>query len=236
MAIPRHAWTSSSAAAPWFGDTRRRPAAAKVGHRVLTTKGRMAAKERKRPWYLVLALLGALTLGTCGASVGWGRVLLYREAVDATTEGIGIADEAQRQLVVARAQEWITTLDDAKARGWPLAIASLLLGTAILVFGVRTLGGSGGVRTALVQLVIAQAGVNAADYYLMRESWDAQQRFFNAKHAAWAHVEVDAEEARRGLRVAMMLSTFGSALVVFGLTRPRSRQFLDAVPGAVEER
>ena len=189
----------------------------------------MAAKERKRPWYLVLALLGALTLGTLGASVGWSRVLLYRDAIDVSVEGIGIADEAQRKLVVQRAQECIAALDAAKSRGWPLAVASLLLGSAILVFGVRTLGGSSGARTALVQLVIAQATVNAADYYLMRGAWNAQQRLYEAKQAATTHVEVNSF-------AATALSTLASALVVFGLTRPRSRRSLDAVAGPVEGR
>ena len=32
----------------------------------------MVSAERKRPWYLVLALLGALALGTAGAFQGWG--------------------------------------------------------------------------------------------------------------------------------------------------------------------
>jgi hypothetical protein len=196
----------------------------------------MAAADRKRPWYLVLALLGALTLGTLGASTGWGRMLLYRDAVDATAEGAGIADEQERLGVVARAQTWLDALDAAKARGWPLAVASLVLGSAVLVFGVRTLGGSSGARTALVQLVIAQAGVNAADYYLMRDAWDAQQRFYSAKQAALTHVHVDPEAARRALRIAMAVSGLGSALVVFGLTRRRTRQFLDAATETVEER
>jgi hypothetical protein len=189
----------------------------------------MAAKERKRPWYLVLALLGALTLGTFGASVGWSRVLLYRDAIDVSAEGLGIADEAQRKLVVRRVQECLEALDAAKSRGWPLAVASLLLGTAILVFGVRTLGGSSSARTALVQLVIAQASVNAADYTLMHGAWNAQQRLSEAKQAATAHIEMNA-------LAATAFSTFASALIVFGLTRQRSRQFLDAVTGPVEER
>jgi hypothetical protein len=194
----------------------------------------MAAKQRQRPWYLVLALLGALTLGMFGASLGWSRALVYHEPVDVSVEGVGITDEAQRQLVVERAQEWIAALDAARARGWPLAIASLLLGSAILVFGVRTFAGSSTARAVLVQLVIAQATINAADCYLMRDSWDAWQRFYSVKQAM-THVE-DAEAARRGLATFMGLSILGSALVVLGLTRRRSRQFLDAVDGAVEER
>jgi hypothetical protein len=193
----------------------------------------MAAMQRKRPWYLVLALLGALTLGMFGASLGWGRALVYHEPVDASVEGIGITNEAQRQLVVERAQEWIASLDAAKARGWPLSIASLLLGSAILVFGVRTFAGSSTARAALVQLVIAQASVNAADSYLMRDSWFAWQRFYSVKQAM---PHVDEATARREVPTAMGLSMFASALVVFGLTRRRSRQFLDAVDGAVEER
>jgi hypothetical protein len=192
----------------------------------------MAAAERKRPWYLALALLGALTLGTLGASTGWGRMLLYHGAVDATMEGAGIADEATRQEVVARAQDWLDALDAAKARGWPLAVASLVIGSAVLFFGVRTLGGSSGARTALVQLVIAQAGVNAADYYFMRAYWDAWHRFHVVNQAALAHPDTTLSQPRFGVA----LSGLVSALVVFGLTRRRTRQFLDSAAETAEER
>ncbi|MGD0677104.1 MAG: hypothetical protein ABSC94_16945 [Polyangiaceae bacterium] len=197
----------------------------------------MAAAERKRPWYLVLALLAALGLGAMGASSGWSMFVLYREPIDVSAEGDGIADQAERDAVLARSSAWLKSLDDAKARGWPLGVATLLLGGAVFVFAMRTLGGSNGARAALVQVVIAQAGVNVANYFLMRDVTDAYVRFFEAKQAAITHERaVDPDVIRRAIPIWVALQTIGSALVVFGVTRRRSRQFLDGLTKAVEGR
>src|SRR5579863_1558979 len=129
----------------------------------------MAASERKRPWYLVLALLGALASGAVGARAGCNTVTLYRESVDLTLAGEGIADEADRAAVVARGEAYVRAFDAAKARGWPLGVATLLLGGATLFFAMRTMAGSGGARAALVQLVVAQAAVNMASHWLLQD-------------------------------------------------------------------
>ena len=129
--------------------------------------------ERKRPWYLVLALLGALALGMTGACNGWAAVTLYREPVDVSLSGQGISDPADRAAVEARVDSYVRTLDGAKTRGWPIAVAGLLLGGAMVVFSMRALGGSRGARAVLVQLAVAQAGLNAASYWLLRDVMDA---------------------------------------------------------------
>src|SRR5580693_2418633 len=97
----------------------------------------MVSAERKRPWYLVLALLGALALGTAGAFQGWGTFISYRDPIDPSMVGSGIPDEAERLAVIARFQAYVQTLDAAKSRAWPLGVAALLLGAAIFVFAVR---------------------------------------------------------------------------------------------------
>src|SRR5258708_34261957 len=128
----------------------------------------MPVAERKRPWYLVLALLGALALGTTGACSGWTTVAVYREPIDPTFASEGISDEADRVAVVTRVQTYLQTLDAAKRRGWPIGVATLLLGSAVFVFAMRALGGNGGARAALIQGVLAQAGVSAAAFWLIR--------------------------------------------------------------------
>src|SRR5258708_28829098 len=97
----------------------------------------MAASERKRPWYLVLSLLAALVFGGNGARSGWATVMLYREPLDPSMAVQGIADEADRAAVVARADAYVHTLDAAKSRGWPLGVGTLLLGVATLFFAMR---------------------------------------------------------------------------------------------------
>jgi hypothetical protein len=205
----------------------------------------MAATKRKRPWYLVLALVGAVTLGSTGACGGWSMVTLYREPIDPSVVGQRITDEADRAAVVARFQAYLQALDAAKSRGWPLAVASLLLGGAILIAAVRILGGRGAARKALIQLVIAQAGTSALSYWLMRDVFDADLRFVEANQSADIHERITDrpradEMARKGsnvLRAATPidfgLRTVGSALIVFALTRRRARELLDPANEAV---
>jgi hypothetical protein len=208
----------------------------------------MAAAARKRPFYLVLALLGALALGANGACTGWATVTLYREPIDPTLAGEGIADEGDRLAVVARFEAYLRALDAARPRGWPLGIATLILGSAILVFATRALGGSSRARAVLVQLVVAQAGVHAAAYWLMRDVLDAELHVHEANQAAENHERFperaradDITRATAGILRAMnplglALRTIGSALVVIALTRRRSREFFDEASEAVEER
>jgi hypothetical protein len=211
----------------------------------------MPAQERKRPWYLVVALSVALALGMMGGYSGCATFTLYRAPEVAAATRIAqtrdIADEADRAAVQARFDAYIEALDAAKARGWPLAVATLLLGSAIVFFGMRTIGGSGGGRVALVQLVFVQAGLTVASAWLMRDVDQAQLRFNDAKVSADARATYDRREADQYMRVVerashafipveIVLRTLGSMFVIIALTRRRSREFFDAAAAAVEER
>jgi hypothetical protein len=205
----------------------------------------MAATKHKRPWYLVLALVGAVTLGSAGACDGWSTVTLYRDPIDPSVVGQRVADEADRAVVVARFQAYLQALDGAKTRGWPLAVASLLLGGAILFSAVRTLRGNGSARRLLVQLVIAQAAASALSYWLMRDVFEVYLRFVDASQSAEIHERIADrsradETARTGssaLRVAtpiaFALRTVASALIILALTRRRSRELLDSANEAM---
>jgi len=207
----------------------------------------MAAATRKRPFYLVLALLGALALGASGACSGWATVILYREPLDPTLAGEGVQDEADRLAVVARFEAYLHALDAARPRGWPLGIAALILGSAIVVFATRALGGAAGARAALVQLVVAQAGTNALAYALLPDVLDAELHLREATQAAKYHERYpdrtrpdDVTRATAGMLRAMnplglALGSLGSALVVIALTRRRSREFFDGSGEAVQE-
>ncbi len=210
----------------------------------------MVSAERKRPWYLVLALLGALALGTAGAFQGWGTFVSYHDSIDPTIIGGGIADEADRLAVIARFGSYLQVLDMAKPRAWPLGVATLVLGTAIFVFAMRALGGSGTARAVLVQLIVAQAGVNAASYWLLRDVFEAELRLRGAQDAAASHeshenvperdqaeiLRAAAKMRRAGYPIALALDTLGSALIVVALTRRRARAFFDPAGEALRER
>jgi hypothetical protein len=207
----------------------------------------MVSAERKRPWYLVLALLGALALGTAGAFQGWGTFVSYHDPIDPTVVGSGIGDEADRVAVIARFESYLKVLDVAKSRAWPLGVATLVLGTAIFVFGMRALGGSATARAALVQLVVAQAVANAASYWLLRDVFEAELSMREAQDAAASHDNVPerdqaevlraaAKMRRAGYPIALALDTLGSALIIVALTRRRSRAFFDPASPALGER
>lgn len=196
----------------------------------------MPTSERKRPWYLVLALLAALAFGANGAKNGWDTVSLYRDSIDPSLAGQGIREEADRAAVVARLQAYVNALDAGKSRGWPLAVATLLLGVSTLFFAMRAMGGSGGARTVLVQLVIAQAGLNAAQYWLMRDAEDAKLRFSEALIASQGRDHVPDDVMRAMTIGALAFHAIGSALVVVGLTRRRSRDFFESTTAVVGER
>jgi hypothetical protein len=208
----------------------------------------MTAAERKRPFYLVLALLGALALGVHGASGGWERVRQYRETVEVTQIARGIADEGDRAAFVSRFQAFVAVLDSVKNRGWPIAVGSLILGTAVMVFAMRALGGNRGARAVLMQLVVAQAGLDAANHWLLRDLLKAElaldrAAFFAQSHEAFSDrrraedvASAHALWSRVAVPVFFGLRMLGSALIVVALVQRRSRDLLDASTAPIEER
>jgi hypothetical protein len=202
----------------------------------------MPPAERKRPFYVVLALLAALILGTTGAKSGWTTVMLYREPIDPSTAGRDITDEADRAAVIARFEAYLRVLDGARSRGWPIGVGFLVLGTSVLAAAVRTLGGSRGARPILLQLLLAQAGLGAASYWLLGDVAEAELRWGEALQAAEVHenfpqqqheyadevLRIDGKLLRVRPRVELGLGTLCSALIILALTRRRARDFFDA--------
>jgi hypothetical protein len=118
----------------------------------------------------------------------------------------------------------------------------------MVMFAMRAISGSRGARSALVQLVVAQAGLNAASYWLLRDVMNADTRCQEARQVAYAHDHIpDRTQADDALRstlamvrarnpIGLVLNALGSALIVVALTRRRSRDFFDAAAAAIEER
>jgi hypothetical protein len=210
----------------------------------------MPAQERKRPWYLVLALPAALALGMMGACNGWQTVTYYRVTIEPASIAAGIPDEEDRAAVESRYEGYVQALDAAKVRGWPLAVGTFLLGSALVFFAMRAMGGSRSARVALVQLALAQAGLTGVSYWLMRDVDSAELRWQEAlafsarghdgilpKPPADDYTVAFADKVAHALNpVRLALKTLGSALVVIALTRRGSRDFFDAAGAAIEER
>jgi hypothetical protein len=201
----------------------------------------MAVAERRKPWYLIAALLGALLFGVGGACNGYQTVAIYRgEAIDPSAFVQGITDDVDRAAVSAQFEHLFGAMDAARDRGWPLGIAALLVGSAVILYAMRAMSGRGGARAGLVQLIIVQAGLNVASYWLLRDVTATEEKLEAANIVAKMHEQVPErsradEMARVQVRlrhlmppVFLALRILGSALIVFALTRPRSREFFEA--------
>jgi hypothetical protein len=206
----------------------------------------MAAQGQKRPWYLVLTLTGALALGMLGACNGWATMAYYRVPIDPAAETRGIVDEEDRAAVETRVVAYARALEAARSRGWPLSVATMLIGSGIIFFAMRAIGATRGVRVALVQLVFAQAGLTLASFWLMRDVDNAELRWHAYQVAVRrdeAHQKHEAAEVTRLTErmahamgpIVLAVRTFGSVLVLVALTRRRSRDFFDAAAPAVRD-
>ncbi len=205
----------------------------------------MATTEHKRPFYLVLALLGALALGIHGASGGWALMTLYRESIDPTAAGQGITDESDRALAVSRFDAFLVVHDRERSIAWPKGVAGMVVGVAVTLFAMRALGRRRGARALLVQLVVAQAGLDVASHWLLRDVEQAEVAAglaIDVGHARDAFPDPLRAEQSAGALARLVIPAFvglrilGCAFVVIALTRRRSRDFFDALAAAVEER
>ncbi len=169
-------------------------------------------------------------------------VEMYREPVDPAQAGAGVTDEADRAAVIARFEAYLKVLDAARSRGWPIAVAMLVIGTGVLVSAVRTLGGNRGSRPILLQLVVVRAALGAASYWLMVDVDAAELRLREARQAAEVHQSFPQEQQQEYAaellrksgwllriqpRLQLAIGTLASGLIVIALTRRRARDFFD---------
>jgi hypothetical protein len=202
--------------------------------------------QPKRPWYLVAALLAALTFGVGGGCEGYTNVELLRNAV---TDPPPHGTDADRESVESARERLHTAMDEDKSRVFPVSIAMLLLGVTTMLFALRAMAGRAGAREVLIQLVIAQAGLNLAAYPLLSSTRNARLDLEDAHAIGDAHEAMpDAPpEAERFMRLeivvlrwraplSLALHTLGAAFIVIALTRQRSRQFFEAASNpAIEQ-
>jgi len=208
---------------------------------------RMTAAPRKRPFYLVVALLGAVVFGAYGALQGWSAFLQYRGAIDPALASQEIPNPDDRAAFVARLEACQAALDAVKTWGWPLAVAAIVLGSAMFVFAMRGLAGSSSARAILLQLVVVQAGVNVVEHRLLRGVFEADVNLWETAETTyirenvpeWTHPEARTHAwgvtARSAYPFSLAAQTFGSALIVVALTRRRTREFFDASGQALGE-
>jgi hypothetical protein len=206
-----------------------------------------AEPRARRPRYLVVALIVALVFGAGCWTEGCGRLAFYRGEPDHRVNMISaINDDADRAQVEALYQRFVDVSDATRGRGIPMAAATFVLGAALLALAGRGLGGKSN-RSALMQVVAAQAVVVVASHFVTRDMWRAesdwqhemmlvQQRERLPPDQYAASVPVLNAVRRWAPPTWLVFRSVASVLIVVALSRPRAREFFEAAARPVSER
>ena len=201
----------------------------------------------KRPRYLLFALIGALVFGAGCWMDGCGRLAFYRGEQDQSLAlNASIKADTDRNRAEALYHRFTEVADAARKRAIPLAAATFVLGAALLALGSRALAGKTNTRGALVQVVIAQAAVVGLAYYLTADirnaelDWEMERTLIHQRETLppdqYDQVVPMMQSMRHyGVPGWLVVRTLASALIVFALTRPRSREFFEAAGKPVSE-
>jgi hypothetical protein len=195
----------------------------------------------KKPWYLVLALFFALVAGSSSACEGYNVVAFYHgDTVDPAESPL--VEEGRtpgdRALLQERLSDKFAAMSKARGRLFPLGVAALLVGIAMVLVALRAMAGRTGAHKLLVQLVVVEAALRIGTYALESDVRAYDRALGAAMFDVKLRQSVPEDEAARlapfgaaTLRVFepihLVLGTLGSALVVFALTRRRSRAFFE---------
>jgi hypothetical protein len=203
--------------------------------------------RNKRPRYLAVALIVALVFGAGCWTEGCSRLAFYRgqpdqsQALNAT-----IKSDTDRARAEALYQRYTEVADAARARAFPMSAAIFVLGAALLALAARGLTGKTNPRSALVQVVTAQAVVVAVAYFVMKDvrnaelDWEMERTLIHQKETSppdqYEQIVPMMHAIRRwGVPGWLVVRTLASGLIVLALTRPRSREFFEAAGKTVPE-
>ena len=198
---------------------------------------------KKRPWYLVVALIGAWVFGASGMTDGCSTIAFYKsDTIDTASAADAISDDADRAAVKAITEHYFAAVDAAKTRVYPLGVAALLLGATMWGFAAGAMAGRPGARKALLQVLCVQTALVAVGYFLTPDvraaALDAEAKLRALggppKDAGLLHVLGMARSALRNPAVILGLRITSNMLIVVALTRARTRMFFEATPTAAE--
>jgi hypothetical protein len=201
----------------------------------------------KRPRYLVLALIVAMVFGAGCWTEGCARLAFYRGERDLSQAlHAGIKSDTDRARAEGLFKRFTDISDDARGRAIPMAAATFVLGAALLALAARGLAGKTNTRSALVQVVTAQALLAILAFYLTRDirnaelDWDLERRLIEQHETLPADQYDRVAPMMRGMRPyllsgGLIFRSIASALIVLALTRPRSREFFEAAGKTVPE-
>ena len=196
----------------------------------------------------MVALVGALVFGAGCWTEGCGRLAFYRgETEHHANVTSTIRDDADRAQAEALYQRFVDVADMQRGRAIPMAAATFVLGAALLALAARGLAGKSNTRSALMQVVAAQAVVVVASYFATRDMWNAEADWQyetalihqreRLPPDQYAEVVPTVRAMRRWAPPGwLVFRTVASALIVVALSRPRSREFFEAAARPVSER
>ncbi len=201
----------------------------------------------KRPRYLLFALIGALVFGAGCWMDGCGRLTFYRGDQDQSLAlNASIKSDTDRNRAEALYHRFTELADERRGRAIPLAAATFVLGAALLALGSRALAGKTNTRGALMQVVIAQAVLVGGAYFATADirnaelDWEMERTLIHQRETLPADqyeqvVPMMQSMRHYGVPGWLVVRTLASALIVFALTRPRSREFFEAAGKPVSE-
>lgn len=194
----------------------------------------------RRPRYLAVALVAALVFGAGCWTEGCGRLAFYRGEREHQTNLVSsITSENDRARAESLYQRFIDVADASRDLAVPMAAATFVLGAALLALASRAFTGRANARSALMQVVAAQAIVVVASYFATREMWSAEadwhyemaimQQRDRAPPEQFERVASTLHTIRRWAPPGWLaLRTAASVLILVALSRPRSREFFEA--------
>jgi hypothetical protein len=201
----------------------------------------------KRPRYLAWALIGALLFGAGCWTEGCSRLAFYRgERDQAPALNAAIKSDTDRARAEALYQRFTEVADAARGRAIPIAAATFVLGAALLALAARGFAGKANTRSALVQVVTAQAAVVAVSYFVLADVRNAELDWEVERTLIHQHETMPPDRYERmvpwmhnvrhfGVPGWLVARTVASALIIVALTRRRSREFFESAGKAVSE-
>lgn len=201
---------------------------------------KIEAERPRRPKYLVAALILALLFGAGCWTEGCATLAFYRGDTDVLAEqNEHIADEQDRARVTALYQRYLDAADTGKNRSIPFAAGIFVLGAALLALGARGLAGRANTRSALMQVVAAQAIVVGAAYFANKDIRNAQEDWRFEQMIAQQHEKLPPDQFEQALPTFhamrrwmpptwLTIRSVASLLILVALSRQKSRAFFDA--------
>jgi hypothetical protein len=202
---------------------------------------------KKRPWYLVFALVLSAMFGACSWNGSCERVMVYRNQVQLHATPItkvGPTDE-ERAVIRQREQELYDARDASRKVGLPLAIVASVLGAAIVFFTARLIANRAGAKPFLMQVLAVQFVIAAVAHVALADFDRAEQRLrmehtkLISKGVKWMQVPPGEEAEQERLYGAMrhvILALRGVATLgmLVAFSRKRTADFFDSALTAIE--